>query len=91
MTNGQQEEERMDAEARAVDSQREPDFLLAKWEKRLLCALAARLPRFILPDDLSARRLVSRGYSWMSRSRPRWMAPEKRSRLPSRLPRMPSA
>ena len=33
---------------------REPNFLLAKHEKRLLRAIAARLPRWILPDDLTA-------------------------------------
>lgn len=49
----------MEAEARAVDSEREPNFLLARWEKRLLRAIAARLPRFILPDDLSALGVLS--------------------------------
>jgi phosphatidylglycerophosphate synthase len=38
----------------AVDSAREPNFLLAKAEKRVLRAIAARLPRWILPDDLTA-------------------------------------
>jgi archaetidylinositol phosphate synthase len=38
----------------AVDSAREPNFLLAKAEKRALRAIAARLPRWILPDDLTA-------------------------------------
>src|SRR5438067_1309162 len=33
---------------------REPNFLLAKHEKRLLRAIAARLPRWILSDDLTA-------------------------------------
>jgi archaetidylinositol phosphate synthase len=38
---------------------REPNFLLAKHERRLLRAIAARLPRRILPDDLTALGVVS--------------------------------
>lgn len=38
----------------AVNARREPSFLLAKPEKRLLRWIAARLPRWILPDDLTA-------------------------------------
>jgi phosphatidylglycerophosphate synthase len=38
----------------AVSSTREPNFLLAGAERRLLRALAARLPRQVLPDDLTA-------------------------------------
>jgi archaetidylinositol phosphate synthase len=38
----------------AVHAEREPTFLLAKPEKRLLRWIAARLPRWILPDDLTA-------------------------------------
>src|SRR5947208_11435212 len=38
----------------AYAATREPNFLLAKPEKRLLRAIAARLPRWILPDDLTA-------------------------------------
>jgi archaetidylinositol phosphate synthase len=38
----------------AVKAEREPSFLLAKPEKRLLRWIAARLPRWILPDDLTA-------------------------------------
>jgi archaetidylinositol phosphate synthase len=38
----------------AVEASREPNFLLAKAEKRALRAIAARLPRWILPDDLTA-------------------------------------
>ena len=41
------------AETKAVGASREPNFLLAKPEKRLLRWIAARLPRFILPDDLT--------------------------------------
>lgn len=37
----------------AVEAEREPNFLLAKAEKRLLRAIAGRLPRWILPDDLT--------------------------------------
>ena len=46
-------------ETSAVESSREPNFLLAKWEKRALRAIAARLPRWILPDDLSAIGILS--------------------------------
>src|SRR3954462_11889619 len=38
----------------AVSAVREPNFLLAKPEKRVLRAIARRLPRWILPDDLTA-------------------------------------
>jgi phosphatidylglycerophosphate synthase len=38
----------------AVKAEREPTFLLAKPEKRLLRWIAGRLPRWILPDDLTA-------------------------------------
>src|SRR3954471_12060737 len=37
----------------AVNAEREPNFLLANVEKRLLRWIAARLPRWILPDDLT--------------------------------------
>src|SRR5688572_10550357 len=37
-----------------VDSAREPNFLLAKPEKKALRAIARRLPRWVLPDDLTA-------------------------------------
>jgi phosphatidylglycerophosphate synthase len=40
--------------AKAVEATREPSFLLAKPEKRVLQWIAARLPRWILPDDLTA-------------------------------------
>ena len=42
-----------------VNATREPNFLLAKPEKRLLRAIAARLPRWILPDDLTALGVVA--------------------------------
>ena len=42
-----------------VRATREPNFLLAKHERRLLRAIAARLPRFLLPDDLTALGVVS--------------------------------
>src|SRR3954466_15156498 len=38
----------------AVHATREPNFLLARHEKRVLTAIARRLPRWILPDDLTA-------------------------------------
>src|SRR3954466_6303952 len=38
----------------AVNASREPNFLLARHEKRVLTAIAQRLPRWVLPDDLTA-------------------------------------
>jgi phosphatidylglycerophosphate synthase len=38
----------------SVEATREPSFLLAKPEKRLLTWIAERLPRRVLPDDLTA-------------------------------------
>jgi archaetidylinositol phosphate synthase len=43
----------------AVEAQREPNFLLAKPERRLLRWIAARLPRWVLPDDLTALGVLS--------------------------------
>jgi phosphatidylglycerophosphate synthase len=43
----------------AVEATREPNFLLARVEKRALRAIAARLPRWILPDDLTALGVLS--------------------------------
>lgn len=37
-----------------VEAEREPNFLLAKAEKRALRWIAERLPRWILPNDLTA-------------------------------------
>src|SRR3954453_14969596 len=45
--------------ATAVRSTREPNFLLARAEKRALRAIAARLPRWVLPDDLTALGVLS--------------------------------
>jgi phosphatidylglycerophosphate synthase len=45
--------------ATAVDATREPNFLLARAEKRALRAIAARLPRWVLPDDLTALGVFS--------------------------------
>jgi archaetidylinositol phosphate synthase len=39
--------------SKAVEAEREPGFLLAVPERRLLRWIAARLPRWVLPDDLS--------------------------------------
>jgi len=44
---------------RSVEATREPSFLLAVPEKRLLRWIAARLPRRILPDDLTALGVVA--------------------------------
>jgi phosphatidylglycerophosphate synthase len=43
----------------AVHAEREASFLLAVPEKRLLRAIAARLPRWILPDDLTVIGVLS--------------------------------
>jgi phosphatidylglycerophosphate synthase len=48
-------EAKTDVEAKTgVEASREPNFLLAKVEKRALRAIASRLPRWVLPDDLTA-------------------------------------
>ena len=39
---------------RGVEAEREPNFLLARWERRFLPWAAGRLPRWILPDDMTA-------------------------------------
>jgi phosphatidylglycerophosphate synthase len=44
---------------KGVQATREPNFLLAKVEKRALQAMARRLPRWILPDDLTALGVLS--------------------------------
>jgi phosphatidylglycerophosphate synthase len=51
---GSAEPLRAGGETAAVHSTREPNFLLAKTEKRVLRAIARRLPHRILPDDLTA-------------------------------------
>ncbi len=43
----------------AVQARREPNFLLAGPERRLLRWIAARLPRWVLPDDLTALGVLS--------------------------------
>jgi phosphatidylglycerophosphate synthase len=43
----------------AVAAEREPSFLLAVPERRFLRWLAARLPRWILPDDLTATGVLA--------------------------------
>jgi phosphatidylglycerophosphate synthase len=43
----------------AVEAKREPSFLLAKPEKRALRWIATRLPRWVLPDDLTAIGVLS--------------------------------
>lgn len=42
-----------------ADATREPNFLLARAEKRALTAIARRLPRWVLPDDLTALGVAS--------------------------------
>src|SRR3954466_1985361 len=43
----------------AVNAVREPNFLLARHEKRVLTAIARRLPRWVLPNDLTALGVAS--------------------------------
>ena len=38
----------------AVEAEREPNFLLARFERRFLPWVARRLPRRVLPDDMTA-------------------------------------
>jgi archaetidylinositol phosphate synthase len=42
------------SERKGVEAEREPNFLLARFERRFLPWLAAKLPRRVLPDDLTA-------------------------------------
>jgi archaetidylinositol phosphate synthase len=44
---------------KSVEASREPSFLLAVPEKKLLRWIGARLPRWILPDDLTALGVVA--------------------------------
>jgi archaetidylinositol phosphate synthase len=39
--------------ASAVEAEREPNFLLARWERPTLIWMARRLPRWVLPDDMT--------------------------------------
>jgi phosphatidylglycerophosphate synthase len=43
----------------AVNAVREPNFLLARHERRVLTWIARRLPRWLLPDDLTAFGVAS--------------------------------
>jgi len=43
----------MSEEPSAVEAEREPNFLLARWERPTLIWIARRLPRLVLPDDLT--------------------------------------
>jgi len=49
----------MEGLEKSVEATREPSFLLAGPEKRLLEWIAGRLPRRILPDDLTALGVVA--------------------------------
>jgi archaetidylinositol phosphate synthase len=44
----------MAEQKKGVEAEREPNFLLARPERRFLPWLAAKLPRWILPDDMTA-------------------------------------
>ena len=43
----------MSEEPSAVEAEREPNFLLARWERPTLSWIARRVPRRVLPDDLT--------------------------------------
>jgi archaetidylinositol phosphate synthase len=47
------------ADKRGVEAEREPNFLLAPFERRFLPWLAGKLPRWVLPDDLTAIGVVA--------------------------------
>ena len=47
------------ADRSPVDSEREPNFLLARPEKRALRTIARRLPAFVRPDHLTALALAA--------------------------------
>lgn len=65
------------AAAEGVHAAREPNFLLARHEKRLLRAIARRLPRWVLPDDLTALGVLSAlaicGCYVLSNEDPAWL------------------
>jgi archaetidylinositol phosphate synthase len=44
----------MAEERKGVEAEREPNFLFARFERRFLPWLAGKLPRWILPDDMTA-------------------------------------
>ena len=44
----------MSEQKKGVEAEREPNFLLARMERRFLPWLAGKLPRRILPDDMTA-------------------------------------
>ena len=43
----------------AVEAEREPNFLLARFERRFLPWLAGKLPRWMLPDDMTILGIVA--------------------------------
>ena len=43
-----------DQNKKGVEAEREPNFLLARFERRFLPWAAGRLPRWVLPDDMTA-------------------------------------
>jgi archaetidylinositol phosphate synthase len=47
------------SERKGVEAEREPNFLLAHFERRFLPWLASKLPRWVLPDDLTAVGVLS--------------------------------
>jgi archaetidylinositol phosphate synthase len=49
----------VDGRKQGVEAEREPNFLLARFERRFLPWLAGKLPRWVLPDDLTAVGVLS--------------------------------
>ena len=47
-------EEEVAERKKGVEAEREPNFLLAPFERRFLPWLAGKLPRWVLPDDMTA-------------------------------------
>jgi archaetidylinositol phosphate synthase len=50
---GASDAERDPEAASAVEAEREPNFVLARWERPTLIWIARRLPRWVLPDDMT--------------------------------------
>ena len=64
-------------EQSGANAEREPNFFLARAEKRALRRVASRLPRFVLPDDLTVLGVLAAigifvAYS-LSNSDPAWL------------------
>ena len=49
----------MEESGKGVEAEREPNYLLASFERRFLPWLAGKLPRWVLPDDLTIIGVLS--------------------------------